>query len=73
MTPRRWPDSLDAFVAAPRHHKLVLDNERVRVLDTRIPARDLVNVHAATSRVCSPERDAADSRVYTLISVEMKY
>jgi hypothetical protein len=40
-----WPDSLDALVAAPRHHKLVLDNDRVRVLATRIPAGDLVPVH----------------------------
>jgi hypothetical protein len=54
MTPWRW-----------RHHKLVRDNERVRVLDTRFPAGDRVNVHAATRRVCSPERDAAHSRMYT--------
>jgi len=40
-----WPDSLDAMVAAPQHHKLVLENDRVRVLDTRIPAGDLVPVH----------------------------
>jgi hypothetical protein len=40
-----WPDSLDAVVAAPKHHKLVLDNDRVRVLDTRIPAGDVVPVH----------------------------
>jgi hypothetical protein len=40
-----WPDSLDAVVAAPRHHKLVLENERVRVLDTRIPVGDTVPVH----------------------------
>jgi hypothetical protein len=40
-----WPDSLDALVAAPKHHTLVLDNERVRVLDTRIPAGDMVPVH----------------------------
>jgi hypothetical protein len=40
-----WPDSLDALIAAPNHHKLVLDNERVRVLDTHIPAGDLVPVH----------------------------
>jgi hypothetical protein len=45
MSPWPWPDSLDALVAAPLHHKLVLDNERVRVLDTRIPAGDLVPVH----------------------------
>ncbi len=40
-----WPDSLDAVVAAPKHHKLVFENERVRILDTRIPAGDLVPVH----------------------------
>ena len=40
-----WPDSLDALIAAPKHHKLVLDNERVRVLDTHIPAGDFVPVH----------------------------
>jgi hypothetical protein len=40
-----WPDSLDALIAAPKHHKLVLDNERVRVLDTHIPAGDIVPVH----------------------------
>jgi hypothetical protein len=40
-----WPDSLDALIAAPEHHKLVLDNERVRVLDTRIPPGDRVPVH----------------------------
>jgi hypothetical protein len=32
-------------IAAPRHHRLVLENERVRVLDTRIPAGDTVPVH----------------------------
>lgn len=40
-----WPDSLDALIAAPRHHKLVLENERVRVLDTHISAGDVVPVH----------------------------
>lgn len=40
-----WPDSLDALAAAPRHHKLVLENDRVRVLDTHIPAGDVVPVH----------------------------
>jgi hypothetical protein len=40
-----WPDSLDALAAAPRHHRLVLENERVRVLDTRIPSGDVVPVH----------------------------
>jgi hypothetical protein len=45
MRPWPWPDSLDALTAAPKHHKLVLDNDRVRVLDTRIPPGDLVPVH----------------------------
>ena len=44
-TPWPWPDSLDALEAAPKHHKLVIENQRVRVLDTRIPAGDVVPVH----------------------------
>ena len=40
-----WPDELDAVIAAPRHHRLVFENERVRVLDTRIPVGDTVPVH----------------------------
>ena len=40
-----WPDSLDALVAAPQYHKLVLENDRVRVLDTHIPAGEIVPVH----------------------------
>jgi hypothetical protein len=40
-----WPDSLDALMAAPDHHKLVLENDLVRVLDTHIPAGDVVPVH----------------------------
>lgn len=40
-----WPDSLDALIAAPKHHKLLFENERVRVLEVRIPAGDFVPVH----------------------------
>ena len=40
-----WPDSLDAVIAAPQYHRLVLENDRVRVLDTRIPPGDIVPVH----------------------------
>jgi hypothetical protein len=40
-----WPAALDALSAAPRHHTLLLENERVRVLETRIPPGDLVPVH----------------------------
>lgn len=40
-----WPDSLDALTAAPNHHKLLFENERVRVLDTHIAAGDKTPVH----------------------------
>jgi hypothetical protein len=40
-----WPDELDALVAAPAHHTLLLENERVRVLETRIPAGETTAVH----------------------------
>lgn len=40
-----WPVALDALGSAPRHHKLLLENERVRVLETRIPPGELVPVH----------------------------
>jgi hypothetical protein len=43
--PWPWPDSLDAVIAAPEYHKLVLENDRVRVLDTIIPVGDIVPVH----------------------------
>jgi hypothetical protein len=31
-----WPDSLDAFVAAPGNHSLLFENDRERVVRTRI-------------------------------------
>jgi hypothetical protein len=40
-----WPDSLDALIAAPRHHLLLFENDLVRVLEVRIPPGDLVPVH----------------------------
>src|SRR5687768_11750321 len=40
-----WPDTLDALSAAPQHHALLFENERVRVLETRIPPGELVPVH----------------------------
>jgi hypothetical protein len=40
-----WPDSLDALVAAPAHHTLLMENDQVRVIHTHIPAGDLVPVH----------------------------
>lgn len=40
-----WPSSLDALQAAPRHHRLLYENERVRVLEVRIPRGEIVPVH----------------------------
>lgn len=40
-----WPPELDALIAAPRHHRLLLENEQVRVLDTRIAPGDTVPLH----------------------------
>lgn len=40
-----WPADLDALVAAPAQHRLVLENERVRVLDTRIAPGEQTPVH----------------------------
>ncbi len=40
-----WQPELDALVAAPRHHRLVLENDRVRVLDTRIEPGETVPLH----------------------------
>jgi hypothetical protein len=43
--PWDWPEELEALVAAPAHHTLLLENERVRVLETRIPAGETTAVH----------------------------
>lgn len=39
------PDPLDALAAAPRHHRLLLENARVRMLDTRIEPGETVPLH----------------------------
>jgi|ERR1700690_2047249 len=40
-----WPDSLDALVAAPAYHDLLLEDERVRVVHTHIPPGEIVPLH----------------------------
>ena len=40
-----WPDSLDALVAALQNHRLLFENDAVRVLDTRIGPGETVPVH----------------------------
>ena len=40
-----WPSELDAITAAPLNHRLLLENDYVRVLDTEINAGDRTPVH----------------------------
>lgn len=40
-----WLPSLDAMIAAPNHHKVLLEDHRVRVLDSRVKAGDATPVH----------------------------
>ena len=45
MSDTNWPPELDALVAAPRHHRLLLENDRVRVLDTEIGPGERTALH----------------------------
>ena len=40
-----WPDSLDAVRAAREYHRVLLENEHVRVLEVRIKPGQIVPVH----------------------------
>jgi hypothetical protein len=40
-----WPDELDAMIAAPEFHAVLFEDDRVRVLDGRVPAGATVPVH----------------------------
>jgi hypothetical protein len=41
----QWPDSLDAVIAARKYHRLLFENEFVRVLEVRIGPGEVVPVH----------------------------
>ena len=47
-----WPDSLDALAAAPQQHRLLFENERVRVLDTIIQQGERTPVHTHRWPAC---------------------
>jgi hypothetical protein len=49
--PWPWPPSMDALLAAPASHRLLLENDRVRVLDVVIEpgAREPEHTHRAQS------------------------
>jgi len=40
-----WPDELDALAAAPANHQLLLENERVRVIQTLVAVGAMTPVH----------------------------
>lgn len=42
---QQWPPELDALIASPQHHRLLFENEFVRVLDTNIPPGEITNLH----------------------------
>ena len=41
-----WPSSLDAVAAAPNNHRIVLENEQVRVLDVTVAPGEREPLHA---------------------------
>jgi hypothetical protein len=41
-----WPGELDALLAAPGHHTLLMENDQVRILDTRVGPGETVPLHA---------------------------
>ena len=41
-----WPDNLDAVKAAPENHKVIFENEHVRVLEVSIAAHSKEPIHA---------------------------
>ena len=44
--PATWDDSLDAVAAAPKNHKVVLENDKVRVLEVTVQPGERKPVHA---------------------------
>lgn len=45
LDPANWDPALDAVVAAPRHHKVLFENENLRVLEVTLPHEDEEPVH----------------------------
>ena len=37
--PSTWDPALDAVIAAPKHHKVLFENDRLRVLDVILGAK----------------------------------
>lgn len=44
-TKSEWCKTLDAVAAAPEHHRVIFENEHVRVLDSRVGPGEATPVH----------------------------
>jgi hypothetical protein len=44
--PADWPKDKDALIAAPRNHKVLLENDKVRVLDVTVAPGEVEAVHS---------------------------
>ena len=40
-----WPDELDALIAAPSYHRLLFENDSVRVIENIVPRGHTVPLH----------------------------
>jgi len=40
-----WPDELDALIASAAHHRLLLENDHARVLESVIPPGETTAMH----------------------------
>lgn len=49
-----WPPELDALIAAPNHHKLLFENDYVRVLEVTIAPGETtpLHTHSLYATVC---------------------
>ena|SRR5680860_375649 len=43
--PHSWPANLDAVIAAPENHKILMENEKVRVLEVTLLPGETEEVH----------------------------
>ena len=43
--PTDWPDHQDAVISAPKNHKILIENERVRVLEVTVLPNETEAVH----------------------------
>ena len=40
LHPSTWDPALDAVIAAPKHHKVLFENDRLRVLEVTLESND---------------------------------